>query len=258
MARYVFMLSLLVLIAHAVAFFAHEYPHAFMAWSFGFKTNPLAIDYGHFDLANILFQQEIDASVDYRSIFARHHDLAAAVIALAGVGIGNVACYLVCQAVFRRQVFRAGSLAQLFLFWLMLIDVANVWSYVPIRTITTHADMAIAARGLHLSAWTFLAFAIVPALAIIGHFFVLILPFASRSGAIGTNRLLRSTNAVIACYICFGLFGAAVAIGGNYGTVAAVFAIFSAFLMTPVAIMMVLHAEEERAVAEEALAGPAL
>ncbi|MBB5714880.1 hypothetical protein FHS94_001716 [Sphingomonas aerophila] len=38
-------------------------------------------------------------------------------------------------------------------FWLMMMCAGNVWKYVPIRAITTHADIAIAASGLGLSVW---------------------------------------------------------------------------------------------------------
>lgn len=107
--------------------------------------------------------------------------------------------------------------------------------------------MAIAARGVHLSPGVFLAIFILPALAIVGHFFLSMLPLARRSGAIGTSRALRSANIALACYICFGMFGGAVAIGGNYGTVAAVFAILSALVVTPAAMVMTLLAEEQGA-----------
>lgn len=118
----VFRLCVLYLLAHAAASFAHEYSHSFMVWIPEFKANPLAINHGHWDLANILFQQEIDAKVNYDPNFASHHDLAAAAIALAGIGIGNAGFSVISQALFRRQVFKTNSVAQFFLFRLLLTE----------------------------------------------------------------------------------------------------------------------------------------
>ena len=46
--------------AHAIGFFIHEYVHSFTAWLVGYKANPLAINYGHLSLENILRQADID------------------------------------------------------------------------------------------------------------------------------------------------------------------------------------------------------
>jgi hypothetical protein len=50
----------------------------------------------------------------------------------------------------------------LFLFWLAVMSAGNLWSYTPVRTITTHGDMANAALGLGISSWTLLPFVALP------------------------------------------------------------------------------------------------
>ena len=241
-------LALLLLLAHTTAYFCHEYSHSFVAWILGFKADPLNLDYGHLDLANILFQQEIDERVDYAPIFAAHDEIAAATIALAGIGIGNLVTYILVQLAFLRGAFARAPRFRSFLFWFLLIDVANVWSYVPIRTVTTHADIATAVRALAMSPWFFLAFAIVPVLAMMAHFFLRVLPYARASGVLGDDLAERSGASAVACYILFGIFGGAVAIGGNYGPTAAVFAIISAIVVAPVLIVV-----EMRKAAQEAI-----
>ena len=41
----------------------------------------------------------------------------------------------------------------MFFFWIRVMSVGNFLCYVPIRTFTTPADMAITARGLNISPW---------------------------------------------------------------------------------------------------------
>lgn len=42
--------------AHAIGYLAHEYAHSFTAWIAHSKANPLALNYGHLSLKNILLQ----------------------------------------------------------------------------------------------------------------------------------------------------------------------------------------------------------
>ena len=72
-------------LAHAVAFFAHEYGHSFSAWALGFKAHPLVLNFGTLSLRNLLIMSEIDEKVDYAPIFAGGDGAAAALIAAAGV-----------------------------------------------------------------------------------------------------------------------------------------------------------------------------
>ena len=83
------LLLLQLWLAHAVVFFAHEYAHSFAAWMLGWKANPLSLYYAHPTLKDFLVQLGIDQNVDELPIFASGHSRDAALIAGAGMVIGN-------------------------------------------------------------------------------------------------------------------------------------------------------------------------
>jgi hypothetical protein len=206
----------MLLLAHAVAYFLHEYSHSFAAWLSGCKENPLLLDYGHLTLINILQQQEIDENVDYDTLFAAGKGALCTFIALAGVS-ANLVCYLLTCRVRNSE----------FIFWLAVMSAGNLWSYAPVRVITTHADMVTAARGLGMNVWAFFPLVTLPSVAIGWHCFTRLVPRFT-----GGDAYLTS----IACTIYFIFFGGAVAIGGNYGEVPALFSILSVFLLLPLAL----------------------
>jgi hypothetical protein len=236
--QFAILTAVALLITHAVAFMLHEYSHATLAWLLGFKDNPLALHYGHFDLSNLLLQQDIDENVDYGPIFATGHDFDAAMIALAGPGFGNGVLYIVCALVLRRQVSRMRPAGVLFVFWLSLMACGNLWSYAPIRTIATHADMALLARGLGISDWTLFPFVVIPSLWAAWDFFVRVLPMVLNR-ICGDDVLRRVFITAVACFIFFGFYGVP-ALVGNYGNISAVFSILSLFVLFPVVLMMTL------------------
>lgn len=236
--RFAVWTSLALLVTHAIAFFLHEYSHAVAAWLLGFKSNPLAIDYGHLDLANVLLQQEISENVDYDLMFATGHGFSAAIIALAGPGIGNGLLYLICALALKRQASRMQPSSVLLLFWLALMASGNLWSYAPVRTIATHGDMGYAAHGLGISSWTLFPFVVLPSLLAAWDLFARVLPLVLNT-ACGSDQLHRTFVTATACFVFFGFFGCP-SIGGNFGNVSAVFSIASLFVLFPVTVMLTL------------------
>ena len=236
--QFAMLTAVALLITHAVAFMLHEYSHATLAWLLGFKDNPLALHYGHFDLSNLLLQQDIDENVDYGPIFASGHGFDAAMIALAGPGFGNGVLYIVCALVLRRQVSRMRPAAVLFVFWLSLMACGNLWSYPPVRTITTHGDMALIARGLGISDWTLFPFVVIPSLWAAWDFFARVMPLVLHR-IYDDDVLRRVFMTAVACFIFFGFYGVP-ALVGNYGNISAVFSILSLFVLFPVVLIMTL------------------
>jgi len=236
--RFAIATAVALLLTHAIAYFLHEYSHATMAWVLGLKANPLAIYYGHLDLSNVLLQQEIYEHVDYTRIFAEGHDRAAAAIALAGPGIGNGVLYIVLALLLRARIGAMRPAVALFLFWLALMAAANLWSYAPIRTIATHADMALAGRGLGISQWTLFPFVVLPALGAAWHFFARLRPLVL-AHVCDDAPLRPAFISAIAVFIFFGFYGVP-GIAGDYGNVSAVFSILSIFLVLPVVTMLTL------------------
>lgn len=226
-------------LTHAVAFFLHEYAHAVVAWLLGFKADPLDLHYGRLTLSNVLLQQDIDENVDYGPIFEGGHGPAAAAIALAGAALGNGVPYAALTLLLKRRTARMRPAVALFLHALALMACANLWSYAPVRTVTTHGDMALAARGLGISAWTLFALVVVPSAWAAWDFFGRLTPVVL-DRACGTDGLRRGFVTAVACFVFFGFYGGCPAVGGNYGNVSAVFSIVSLFVMFPVVLMAML------------------
>ncbi|MDJ1506630.1 hypothetical protein [Xanthocytophaga agilis] len=157
----------------------------------------------------------------------------AATIALAGMVLGNAALYFVLYSL-AKSSWAAGNAARMsIVFWLSLMCAGNVWSYVPIRALTTHADIALAARGFGVSTWVQFPFVLVPALFVVWHFFQ---RMCARSFVIiaGESSAKVAFLVAVTSYWFF-VFFVGDAVGGDYGTVSLVMAIISKYLLFPLA-----------------------
>ena len=165
-------------LAHAIGYMMHEYGHGFTAWIVHYKANPLALHYGHLSLNNILTQTDIDENVDYGPIFAAGRGPLASLIAVAGVLFGNGLSYIISRFFYAKARQREMHGWAMFFFWLCVMSVGNFLCYVPVRTFTTHADMATTAQGLGASPWLIALGLGVPFAVALWHFFAKILPDA--------------------------------------------------------------------------------
>ena len=230
----------LIFLAHATAYLTHEYSHATTAWLLGWMRSPVGIDYGRATLANVLFQQDVGDGVNYAPIFASGHGLQASLIAFDGPGIGNGVLFCFCFFALSKAPVRARSIFAMFLFWLAVMSAGNVWSYAPMRTVTTHADMALVARGLGISTWLLLPIVTAPSLLILWSFFFRLLPLARRT-LFARGPVVDLFVTLMSCYFYFVFFGN----GGldfSYGEVCALLSIASAFIVFPLATMFCLQA----------------
>lgn len=205
--RFLLLCILFIWVTHYVAFFSHEYAHSTTAWLLGYKSNPLALDYGRFTLGNVLLLGQVDENVDYLTIFAQNHGHAAAFIAFAGTGIGNVPLYVVTLLLLWREAVRHRPRLFLFLFWLNFMCVGNFYDYVPIRTFASHGDMANIAHGLKVSPWFIVAVAVYPTALAMWYFFARTLKDGLPLLA-PVSRGLQATLVVICAFLLFGYFGA--------------------------------------------------
>jgi len=224
-----------VLIAHAMAYLAHEYAHTVTAWVFGWMAGPFDIDYGPATLYNFLFLNGVSDNVAYDPIYASGHGGQAAVIALAGAFIGNGVLYFISYRLAKTQPFQSSRWSLSFLYWFSLMSAANVWSYVPIRAITTHADIAIAAKGLNISTWALLPFVLVPSLYIAWHFFCHMFPVVRQQVAAGSANNLALLIAVTG-YWYFSFFGSD-GLFGDYGLIPQILSIISRYFLFPLSVM---------------------
>jgi hypothetical protein len=140
------------LLAHSVAFFSHEFSHSFTAVALGWKDNPLALNWGPLSPMNLLLHIDIDENVDYRPIFGGGHAFDAGLIALAGVVLGNAVISLGTGLGTFMFAEKRGRIALgCFAYWLVVMSIGNLLSYVPLRVFASHADMHIVALGF---GWT--------------------------------------------------------------------------------------------------------
>jgi hypothetical protein len=225
-------------LAHAFCYLLHEYAHSFLAWLLHYKTSPLALDYGHVNLDNLVFQADIDENVDYGPIFAAGHGSLAALIAVAGVLIGNGVSYLLGRSLFATARARNSRGWAMLFFWVCVMSVGNFLSYVPVRTFATHADMATTTRGLGVSAW-WIALALgVPFALAIWHLFARILPDAE-AFLFRDEPIVPGAFILLTTYLIFVFFGGAGI--RNYGSASHWVSVVCEYVLFPVVTVVCLQ-----------------
>ena len=199
----------LLWLSHALAFFAHEYSHSFSAWILGWKSNPLALNYGHLTIGNLLAQFQIDENVDYVPIFGSGHGIQAGGIAVAGLFIGN---FLITYPISRLGYARAKQCSSrafgLFFYWLCVASVGNLIDYVPVRTFAKDGDMHTLALGFNCSPWLILIVLGIPFILILAHFFFVFAPRALH-WLFPQSAGRRTVMIVLTAFVMFGFYGAA-------------------------------------------------
>ncbi|ULU24072.1 hypothetical protein DYST_00979 [Dyella terrae] len=223
-----------VVVAHAIAYLTHEYAHSFTAWALGWMANPLAIDYGPPTLYNIIFLGGVSDNVNYAPILAGGHGLAVVAIALAGMLIGNAALYYMLFLAARTRLVMTRPALLAGIFTLALMCAGNVWGYVPIRGFTTHADIAIAASGLHLQTWV-MGLCLLPlSLHIVWHCLFRFLPQCLDSAAAKSDvRLVLIIT--LTGYWLFVFYGGE-GTSGDYGLVSQLLSITSKYFLFPLSV----------------------
>jgi hypothetical protein len=233
--RFTVVTCISLLLAHAAAYLTHEYSHSFTAWMLGWMADPLALDYGKHTLDNFLFLGDVGDNVKYEAIFASRHGVAAATIALAGTYVGNALLYFLLYLAAKASIVSSRRLLLSFVYWVSLMCAGNVWGYVPMRALTTHADIAIAARGLHLPSWGLFPFLIVPSLYVVYHFFIKMVPLAYPMLARDSTSILILLIALTS-YWFFSFFGSD-GLDGSYGLVSQLLSIASRMFLFPLCVL---------------------
>jgi len=194
---------------HAIAFFAHEYAHSTTAWLLGWKANPLALNYGHLTLSNLLAMFAIDENVDYAPIFASGHAWQAGLIAAAGVAVGNgLITYPISRWGFAEAKRRSARAWAMFFYWLCVMSVGNLICYVPARTFSYREDMHTVTLGFHCSPWFILLVLGVPFALALVEFFARFEP-RSLHWIAPCSLVQRGTMAVLTAAGIFGFYGLA-------------------------------------------------
>jgi hypothetical protein len=195
--------------AHAVAFFVHEYAHTFVACITGWKSNPFALNYAHPTLMVFLMQSGINQKVDEGPIFASGHGPIAAIIAAAGMVVGNgFLSYPLSRLGYRvaKKQNRPGW--ALFAYWCTVASIGNFIDYVPVRTFTLEGDMGSIQRGFGWGPWTVIFVLGLPIAVAVTHFFLKTEP-ESLTWLFPNSTSQRTVVVLLTGFVLFGFYGAA-------------------------------------------------
>lgn len=221
---------LFFLVSHAIAFFSHEYSHSFSAWIFGFKANPLLLNFGHPDISNILFMQQMDENVNYVSFYQAHPWLAA-FIAFAGAGIGNTVLFFVSIAALTSKK-KHSAIYYYFFLWFAVMNLGNFLDYIPGRTFATHGDMTNIVTFLNISPWWLMIIFGYPICYAVWYFYTKLLPLTYQK--ISFTLAQAATVLILVSMTLFLIFGTSGITG--YGETSHFMALLSIYA-TPIFII---------------------
>ncbi len=129
--------------------YLHEFGHSFTAWALDFKDNPLDIIYGGWNWQNFIFLANIDENVNYAWISQSGHHLLISLIAFAGPFV-SLLIYFITLFLLRKKF---NSYVYYLILWINLINIRELWAYVPLRSLSSTADIANINHSLDLSPW---------------------------------------------------------------------------------------------------------
>lgn len=192
-------------ISHAFAFFTHEYFHSFSAWIFGFKANPLILNFGDTSWGNILFFTKMDENVNFH-LFYSAHPWKASFIAFAGMGIGNVLLFLFAIIALLSKKPHS-QLYYYFFLWFAVMNLGNFNDYIPGRTFASHGDIGEITTFLSISPWWMMIVFGYPICYCFWFFYSRVLPITYQK--LSLNYIQQTILLVMVTLTLFALFGAA-------------------------------------------------
>jgi hypothetical protein len=199
-----------ILLAHYLAVFPHEYAHSFTAWLLGYKSNPFALNYGGASISNILLLLNIDQAVDNKTIYSLGHPYHVAIIAASGMAI-NMLFYIVSFLLLNAKKIASYPYCGYFLLYFNLMNLGNIYDYVPMRTFSTHGsmvDILDIEQGLNLSPWLVYAIGGYLVAFLVWQFFTKTMITTYINLKINST-LSRAVLMIICVFILFGYFGLA-------------------------------------------------
>jgi len=135
----------LLLVARHVMVLCHEWTHGTVAWLSGYKDSPFDIYYGNWTLLHV------DEAVDYARIMGDGKGWLVSLIASSAL-ITNTILFLLSTFLLSRKYSRWSWPVNLFVFWFGVVNIAELFSYVPIRVFLT-GDIQNFVTGLGISPW---------------------------------------------------------------------------------------------------------
>lgn len=151
--------------------FPHEFAHSFTAWYYGFKENPLALYYGHFNWQNIIFVTGIDENVNYYLLYLLDHPKIIGATAFSGLFV-TLLFYITTLLILQLHSIKQKHYLYYFLFWINLVNLSELVSYVILRSFSEHGDIAHIEYGWNISPWLIFIIGGLLLSAAVIHFFI--------------------------------------------------------------------------------------
>jgi hypothetical protein len=152
--RNILLVTLVAWISFTIVVFLHEWTHGLLAWWFGYKDNPFDIIYGGLNVHNILWQG-VDQNVnDFAIAFIGHPYLSGIILIVPLIivngGLGFLSIFLLKHNLNKNKVSRVYLL---FLYFFILWNIGEFYSYTCLRSFSTHADVGLFLDYFQLSPW---------------------------------------------------------------------------------------------------------
>lgn len=202
-----FLFSLVTFVMYTASkfssFFLHEWSHSTAALATGVTArNPLDIFYGQgWTFAGC---HAIPHGV-YPHLLETGRDATVAVISMAGPMM-NVFLAVIALALCTRRRVRESLIAFFFLFWVGLTNVAQVWSYIPLRSVLfVSGDLVEFERALAVSPW--LVTVVGTVLIVAGFTFVFLRLFPALNVALELRFPALAGLFLLAWYTAFVYYG---------------------------------------------------
>ncbi|WP_108652136.1 hypothetical protein [Dongshaea marina] len=131
-------------VSYYLAILLHEYAHSFTAYLLGGRSNPLAIDYGHY---GILYR--VDEANHYDHMMAQGKHLVVGISGIAGLIMSWLLVMLAIRLC-RNSGTNHSSLGMVFSFWLGTLSLVSVIGYIPFGSFEKTGDIGRFCQGLNI------------------------------------------------------------------------------------------------------------
>lgn len=174
----------------------HELTHSIVACLLGHRQNPFDIVWGNF-----LTMAGWDERVDYHSLFLNGKGADAAVIAASPL-IGHIVVTALCCYLQTRDWILKMKWLFHALFWLTVVNLMELFAYMPMRAFASHGDLGNINHGLGLSPWVIFIPGFIGILAALAFFFGNVYPRLCLVFA-ADNRWIQREILALAAFLIF-------------------------------------------------------
>ncbi len=136
--------------AYYICICLHEWGHGTAAWLYGVKSSPFAVNYGGWALLHV------DENVDYDTLMANRHGVAAAIIGICGPAV-SVIMFILSLLCLKQKGVQRHIVFYSFCFWVLIIDMTPILQYFMLTPFSSEGDTGRFVIGLNISPlWIFI------------------------------------------------------------------------------------------------------